>query len=236
MNKIEQESLPKKVADRLQAQIIDDRLEAGARLPTEPELMEQYGVSRTVVREAAALLVSRGLVEVRPRRGMTVREPDGTGVAESLAAQLQMSRVSLPQLLEVRLTLETAMARIAASNRTEEDIARLEANIAEMAAPNADRNNTIHLDIAFHEALAEATHNPFFLMVSRPINDLLRVLYIDKVGYMSLRDTTIAEHRAIVDAIRASDSVAADQATVQHLSRVGDSVKTMIASSGGLHS
>ena len=104
MQKLEHESLPRRVADRLQSQIIEKRMGEGDRLPTEPELMALFGVSRTVVREAAALLVSRGLVDVKPRRGMTVRAPDGSGVAESLAAQLQMSRVSLDQLLEVRLT------------------------------------------------------------------------------------------------------------------------------------
>ncbi len=205
----------------------------GDRLPTEPALMALFGVSRTVVREAAALLTSRGLVEVRPRRGMTVRAPDGSGVAESLAAQLQLSRVSLDQLLEVRLTLESAMAQIAAVNRTEDDLGRLDENLTHMADLKTDRATTINLDISFHEAVADATHNPFFQMVIRPINDLLRTLYIDKVGYMSLRDTTVIEHRAIVDAIRASSPDEAVAATRTHLSRVSESVRDMISKSGG---
>ncbi|NNK58547.1 MAG: FadR family transcriptional regulator, partial [Desulfofustis sp.] len=106
MPQLTNERLSKTVADDLQQKIISDRLKVGDQLPTEPELMEEYGVSRTVIREAAACLVSRGVVDVRPRRGMTVRAPDGKGLAESLIAQLQMSKVSLPQLLQVRAVLE----------------------------------------------------------------------------------------------------------------------------------
>lgn len=233
MDLIESERLSKVVADRLQEKIIRQGLTAGARLPTEPELMGEYGVSRTVIREAAALLVSRGLVEVRPRRGMTVCAPNGQGLSESLIAQLQMNKVSLPQLLQVRLTMETAIARLAASERADEDLRKLEENLVLMADPGIDRARTIELDIAFHDLLAAATHNPFFLIVTRPINELLRRLYIDKVGYMSLREKTCAEHQAIVAAIAVRQPDAADKATRAHLDRVGNSVERLISDLSG---
>ena len=200
----------------------------GERLPTEPELMKSFGVSRTVVREAAALLMSRGIVEVRPRRGMTVKAPDGSGFAESLVAQLQMSRVSLDQLLEVRLMLESSMARIAAVNRTEDDLRLLDKNLSEMSS-SVDRDHTIELDLAFHEAIAAATHNPFFIMVARPINDLLRLLYHDKLGYMSLRETTVFEHRQIVESVRKKNRSGAEECTRKHLVRVANSFHKLIA-------
>ena len=231
MNFIENERLSRTLADRLQARIIDQQLKVGMKLPTEPELMKDFGVSRTVVREAAALLVSRGIVEVRPRRGMTVRAPDGHGVAESLIAQLQMNNVSLPQLLQVRLTLECAIASLAAVERTEEDLQKLQSNLELMSSPDIDRSRTIELDIAFHELLSAATHNPFFLIVTRPINELLRRLYIDKIGYMSLREKTCQEHRAIVVAISKRQPDVADRATREHLDRVGHSVEKLISES-----
>jgi DNA-binding FadR family transcriptional regulator len=221
------------VADRLQEKIIQGGLTMGMRLPTEPELMEEFGVSRTVVREAAALLVSRGIVEVRPRRGMTVRAPDGQGLAQSLVAQLRMSGVSLPQLLQVRLTLEGAIARLAAAERSETDIDAVEANLAEMSLADTPRDRAIELDLAFHDLLATATHNPFFLLVTRPINELLRSLYLDKVGYLSLRERTLAEHRDIFDAIRSRDPDLADKATRAHLGRVGQSVERLLAEREG---
>tara|TARA_B100001057_G_scaffold206276_1_gene207027 strand:+ start:6201 stop:6902 length:702 start_codon:yes stop_codon:yes gene_type:complete len=226
--KLTHSSLPKRLADSIQAQIISKDMGEGERLPTEPELMKSFGVSRTVVREAAALLMSRGIVEVRPRRGMTVKAPDGSGFAESLVAQLQMSRVSLDQLLEVRLMLESSMARIAAVNRTEDDLRLLDKNLSEMSS-SVDRDHTIELDLAFHEAIAAATHNPFFIMVARPINDLLRLLYHDKLGYMSLRETTVFEHRQIVESVRKKNRSGAEECTRKHLVRVANSFHKLIA-------
>lgn len=226
---IENHRLSKVVADRLQERILHSGLSVGMTLPTEPEVMEEFGVSRTVVREAAALLISRGLVEVRPRRGMTVRAPDGRGLADSLTAQLRMSRVSLPQLLRVRETLECAIARLAALDRTDDDLDGLRTNLRLMADPGLDRANTIELDMKFHELLSAATHNPFFLIVTRPINELLRNLYFDKIGYMSLRELTLAEHGAILDAIAAGNPDAADRATRDHIERIGNTVERLLA-------
>lgn len=228
MTHVGNERLSKIVADRLQEHIIKSGLDKGTALPTEPEIMKEYGVSRTVVREAAALLVSRGLVEVRPRRGMTVRAPDGFGVAESLMAQLRMSKVTLPQLLQVRLTLECAIARYAAQERADMDLVRLRDNLDSMLKLRGDRALTIELDIAFHELLAAATYNLFFSIVSRPINELLRKLYIEQVNYMSNIELTYKEHTAIVDAIEKRDSDAADRATRQHLDRVGKFVANLV--------
>lgn len=217
------------LANKLQERIIEQGLEEGAILPTEPEIMKEYGVSRTVVREAAVLLVSRGLVEVRPRRGMTVRMPDGKGLSESLTAQLRMSQVSLPQLLEVRLALECAIARIAALNRTDEDLQKLKRNLEEFGVPELTRAQTVELDMEFHNLLSIATHNPFFQLVTKPINELLHELYIDKTGYLILREHTCQEHRRILTAVEDRDSASADEATRVHLQRVGQTVEILLA-------
>lgn len=233
---IENERLSKAVADDIQQKIIGSELKVGAQLPTEPRLMEEYGVSRTVIREAAACLVSRGVVDVRPRRGMTVRPPDGKGLSESLSAQLQMSNVSLSQLLQVRSVLETAMARLAAAERTEEDIVKLQDNLQRIASADTDRRDALKIDLEFHDLLAEATHNPFFILVNRPITELLHSLYINKSGYMSFRETTYGEHRVIVDAIIAQDGDAAATAIEQHLDRVGTTIEKLIAENSGTKS
>jgi GntR family transcriptional regulator, transcriptional repressor for pyruvate dehydrogenase complex len=229
MNKIDAERMSKIVADRLQERIIRERIATGGRLPTEPQLMEAFGVSRTVIREATALLVSRGIVEVRPRRGLTVRAPDGHGLADSLVAQLRMSQVSLPQLLQVRITLESAIARMAAENRDDNDLHLLRKNVIAMGSDELQQDSLVSLDLAFHDLLASATKNPFFSLVTRPINQLLRSLYIDRAGYVSLRKVTVSEHEAILLAIENGNAEAADSATRRHLDRVGQSVELLIA-------
>jgi len=226
---IENERLSKTVADDIQQKIISSELTVGDRLPTEPKLMEEYGVSRTVIREAAACLVSRGVVDVRPRRGMTVRAPDGKGLSESLIAQLQMSNVSLSQLLQVRSVLETAMARLAAAQRSDDDIDRLVDNLQRIESAGPDRRDVVKIDLEFHDLLAEATHNPFFILVSRPITELLYSIYINKSGYMTFRPTTYAEHRKIVEAIVDQDAECAAAAIEMHLNRVGTTIEKLMA-------
>lgn len=229
MPRIPNERLSQAVADDLQQTIIRNKLKVGAQLPTEPKLMEEYGVSRTVIREAAACLVSRGVVDVRPRRGMTVRAPDGKGLAETLIAQLQMSKVSLPQLLQVRLVLETSIVRLAAEQRSSEDIAGLHDNLRKMQSAELARQEVVKFDLEFHDLLAAATHNPFFLLVSRPITELLHSLYIDKSRYMSFRSVTFSEHTAIVEAVEQGEAEAAAAAMEKHLNRVGTSVEKLMS-------
>ncbi len=229
MPQLTNERLSKTVADDLQQKIISDRLKVGDQLPTEPELMEEYGVSRTVIREAAACLVSRGVVDVRPRRGMTVRAPDGKGLAESLIAQLQMSKVSLPQLLQVRAVLETAIVELAAEQRTEEDIASLNDNLERMQAAHLEAHQVLSVDLEFHDLLAAATHNPFFTLVSRPITELLYSLYVNQSGYMSFQSITLAEHQAVVESVVDKDPEAAVLAMQRHLDRVGTTVAELLS-------
>ncbi len=229
MARIQSEKLSKIVADRLMDQILQQGLGAGDKLPTEPALMETFGVSRTVVREAAALLASKGVVEVRPRRGMTVRAPDGSGVSESLHAHLQMSNVSPTQLLQVRLVLEIAIVRLAAVQATAEDLEALHRNLEQMRTAGDNRARTIELDTAFHELLAAATHNAIFSLVTKPIIELLRNLYMDKDHYMSLVDDTFADHQSILSALEKHSESEAELAMHNHLDRVEQNVRAMLS-------
>ena len=234
MGRITNQRLSRVVADQLQEQIIQQKLHSGVKLPTEPELMEEFGVSRTVIREAATLLVSRGVVDIKPRRGMTVRAPDSRGIADSLNAQLLLSQVTLPQLLQVRMILEVAIVRIAAVERSQDDITKLQENIALLKGSGDDKEVTIQLDTSFHELLAAATSNPFFTLVCRPIIELLRDLYMNKAGYMSLVEQTYGEHQKIVDAVIEKNSEAAERAMRDHLTRTERNLAALMAEHNGV--
>lgn len=229
--KLERDRLSQMLADRLQERIIKERLAPGSQLPTEIGLMELYDVSRTVVREAAAILASRGLVEVRPRRGMTVKAADSSAISGSLMALLTTNQVRSSQLVEVRRTLGTAVARNAALERTEDDIKRLEDCLAEASAAAArnDQAEAWRLDTMFDELLAEATHNPFYVLVSSPVTSMLRDLYEDNFGYLALHPYTFAEHRQILDAVIAKDPGRAELAFSAHLFRLNERVAELLA-------
>ncbi|SFK65532.1 DNA-binding transcriptional regulator, FadR family [Amycolatopsis sacchari] len=213
--------LSERLADTLENEIVG--LAPGERLPTEAELAARFGVSRTVVRETARLLVQRGLVTVKPGRGMAVAEFDGRVIADQYGLLLRRSEGSFEQLLELRLVLEAEMAVFAAARRTGEHLAELERanrDLAE-ALENADaRDRFLEADLRFHEIVARASGNPFFSLVIRPVNAFLRNAYASGPGYPSEAASTLAEHREIAEAIAAGDPSRARFATENHLRRV----------------
>jgi DNA-binding FadR family transcriptional regulator len=190
------------------------------RLPTEVDLVERYDVSRTVIREAAKLLVQRGLVTVAPGRGMVVAEFDGKFIAEQFALLMQSSHGTFDQLLELRLALEVQMATIAAQRRTPDLLDRLEATIVAGRGCVDDREEFLESDMSFHELLAQAGGNPYFELISRPINQFLRSHYHRRAGYPSDPLRTLEEHLEILNALRRQDTLGARHATEEHLRRL----------------
>jgi len=210
--------LPEAIADALQEDIVD--LAPGDRLPTETEIAARFDVSRTVVREAARLLVQRGLVAVSPGRGMTVAEFDGRFIADQYALLLRLSDGTFEQLLELRLVLEVEMAALAAARRSKEEVEQLHAVNERLERALDHKPEFLDADLHFHELVARASHNPFFGLVIRPINGFLKDAYAEGPGYPSEASQTIEEHVEIAEAIAAGDPARARFATENHLRRV----------------
>lgn len=206
------------IANVLQEDILD--LPVGTKMPTEAQLAERFGVSRTVVREAAKLLVQRGLVTIKPGRGMTVSVVDGSIIAEQYGLLLKLSGGSFEQLLELRLVLEVEMAALASARHTEEHLADMRTANERLTAADPSSSDFLDADLAFHDVLAQASGNPFFPLAIRPINTFLRETYVDGVGYPSQANHTVHEHIEIADAIAAGDPARARFATEQHLRRI----------------
>jgi GntR family transcriptional repressor for pyruvate dehydrogenase complex len=217
--------LSERIAEELQREILHDGLVPNMRLPTELDLTERYGVSRTVVREAAKILVQRGLVTVAPGRGMVVAEFDGAHIAEQFSVLMRASAGTFEHLLDLRLAVEVQVATSAARNADEVALKRLEASLAAaedvLAAEGPiDSDAYLDADMNFHEALAVASGNPFFDLVCRPINTFLRSHYLQRESYPSDPVRTLEEHREILDALRRGDTFGARQATEEHLRRL----------------
>src|SRR5690606_9186186 len=122
-----------------------------------------------VIREAVRVLIQRGLVNVSPGRGMTVAKPSIEGLAYQLTATLRTDEASSFQLFELRELLEPAIAKAAALARTEEDIEKLKLFLQRTEENLNDSEICVTCDIAFHQGLAEATHNPFYALVTLPV-------------------------------------------------------------------
>lgn len=223
--------LPETIANELQDEILT--LSVGAKLPTENELATRFGVSRTVVREATRYLVQRGLVAVSPGRGMTVAEFDGRMIADQYGLLLRHSRGSFVQLLELRLVLEVEMAALAAARRSPEQVAALIATNDRLANAVDAKPDFLAADLGFHELMAEASGNPFFALLVRPINGFLADAYTEGPGYPSEATQTIAEHIEIADAIASGDPARARFATESHLRRVVRNRSRFLAEGAG---
>lgn len=207
--------LADEVAADLRRQILGSQLREGDRLPTEKELCEHYGVSRSVVREAVAQLKTEALV--RARQGA------GVYVAEARSALFRLSGDQdgarrLRNLYELRCGVEVAAAGLAATRHTPADIDRLEAAIARMSNP-ATRAAA---DIDFHVAVAAATRNELYENFVSFLGNALSSAIEGAVENTIVRHPSdqarvIAEHARILDAVAARHPHEAEAAMLAHV-------------------
>jgi len=130
--------LSDKVADMMLETILAGRFKVGDRLPSERALGEQFGVSRTVVREAVRALVAKGVIEVRSGSGLRVVAVNADAVHESMNLYLRGGRLEFEKVHEVRALLEVHLAGLAAERASDDDIALLRAAHEAMRAKAAD--------------------------------------------------------------------------------------------------
>lgn len=213
------ERLSDQVATQLQNLVLSNTIRPGEKLPSERELCELLGVSRTVVREAVRSLVVKGLLDVRRGGGTVVRAPDSALVAEMMTLMLRTggTDVAFTHVQEVRRLLEVEIAGLAAERRAEDDLARMQAQLAIMVEHAADPERWAEADVAFHAAIAVATHNPLYSVLLASIADML--LEVRRTG-IRLRDTpekAYQHHRTVFAHINARDSLGARKAMQDHL-------------------
>ncbi len=162
------------VADALRAQIVTGVIPAGERLPSEAELAQLFGVGRTTVREALRVLVSQHLIETTRgvRGGSFVSDPDPARAiedfAEAIGLLVKTSRLSIADLLDARLLLEPAAARLAAQRATDFSAAAVEA-AARAARDDIDPSGFVP-PIDFHTQVLAATGNPMLTMMLQPLS------------------------------------------------------------------
>jgi len=219
------ETLSIRVADRLQDLILDGHVLPGERLPSERELANRFGVSRTVVREAVRRLAGKGLLEPLTGSGILVTEIQTSTIRESMdiylrsRAFLQPHRLkeALAQVHEVRTMLEIQISGSAAAARLDSDMEYLAAEEALMmsAATSVEKADA---DVAFHRAIAVITHNDLYPVMLESIQGPLRDIRLAtfELPPEVLPDAIGAHHR-ILEAIGAGNVDEAREAMSDHL-------------------
>ncbi|MDR7484684.1 MAG: FadR/GntR family transcriptional regulator [Armatimonadota bacterium] len=216
---IERRKVYELVAERLVVLISERGLRPGHPLPTERELMQTFRVGRSSVREALRMLESRGLIRPSANGAFEVAEY-GNPLSHSLHFLLELEEASLPEIYEVRKTLEVESAGLAAQRRTAEDLEQMARAVAEMEAGLSSQDRYITADLQFHLAVASATRNRVALRMMHAVRDLLQQALARIYHIPGSPQRSILQHRAILDAIAAGDADGARQRMREHLQRV----------------
>jgi len=207
-----------RVVDEIQYQIMDGKFTPGMRLPPERELCEQLGVSRTVLREAVRMLVSRGLLVTRPGVVTLVKEITSDQVKQPLAMILtQSGSINLDHLNQVRQILEIAIIQLAAKEATDGEISHLKSLYQKMEETSKIPLEYSILDGDYHRALAEITHNPFLVILLDTIRDAMESVRIMVLKHPGLIETVNEDHLKMIGLIEAHDPVTAGLAMRTHL-------------------
>jgi len=212
------------LVDTLVAQIESGDLAPGQRLPTEQEIVNATGVSRTVVREALASLRAKGLITTRQGLGAFVAKDPPPKTFSIVPNDLE-SIDEVLRVLELRMGVEVEAAGLAARRRTGEDLARMRAKLDAIDAAIAAQGTGSEEDFGFHRAILAATCNANFTrlfdtfgntMIPRQWARFDRMATAEREKHFARMQR---EHRAIFSAIEAQDPAAAQRTMRTHLTR-----------------
>lgn len=215
--------LGQEVLDRLLTDIREGGYPVGSLLPSERELMAQFGVSRPAVREGLQALERMGLVTIVHGEGTRVQPLSADSVISQLSATvvhlLSGDSDLLEHLKEARLAFEAAMVRSAALRATPDDIARLQAALEAHRQNLGNPAQFLETDLALHEVIAAVSGNPVYVAVSHAMLQWLRSFHQDLVRAPGAEAVTLKEHERVVRCIVRHDADGAERAMKAHLTR-----------------
>lgn len=213
------------MAKQLKQQIVNGRFQPGEKLPSTKELSERFQVGRSSVREALSALKAMGLVDIRQGEGCYVRMINPADIDIPEFDGLLMNPQTVLELLEARMALEVANAAIAARKRTDSDLQTLADVLKKMESHLGDEKVGEMADIAFHQALAQATHNTIMVRLLETISSSMETAIRETRRLFMFADKSVSErlwneHRAIVDAVANRDADLAQEKMKAHLVHV----------------
>ena len=219
------------VVTEIESRILDGALRPGDRIPSERKLAEDFGVSRPSIREAIQKLVAKGLLITRHGGGTTVTDKLDAPFVDPWQDMVKDHPMLHRDVLEMREMLEAQAAELAAQRATDVDMARLDKAFAELdeAYANKDLAKSIATDVAFHQAIADASHN---VLMGHLTASLMRVIHDHVSNNLKHSHTRPAQweqlrsqHRAIWKAIKANKTDKAGVVAKEHSVYIRESIE-----------
>lgn len=210
-------TLSQQVLDQIIFLIVSGKLKPGDKLPSEIDLIEQFEVSRPVLREAFSSLETLGIIKRRPRGGTFINDKIGSAPFKAMIA---ISVNNIPAVIEARMTLELGLITLAAEKITEKELDQLEGTI--IGIKEDTDNNYGALDKKFHRIIAYSANNPIIegmidpLLYAHEKTDSL-IKYREPVK-------TVKHHTAIYEALKSRDPMEAFEQMYKHLHYVRDKI------------
>jgi GntR family transcriptional repressor for pyruvate dehydrogenase complex len=211
--------LSDEIVRQIREALFAGKLRAGDKLPTERQLAERFETSRTSVREALRSLEHEGLIRVKKGivGGIFVADMDHRPVAKSFQTLLQLRKVSIHHISEVRLIFEPQTARLAAERAGPEDLRELEEVIEKMSAAIKEDELPRSYDLRFHQLIARAARNPILEMLAESMLEIASKAITELNPSVDTLRHVLRCHRQVFEAVRQRDGQAAFEAMYEHI-------------------
>lgn len=223
--------LYEQIVAQIEERILSGELQRGDKLPAERELAEQFGVSRTAIREAMKALTQKGLVEIYPGRGTFVTHSTSAAVRHSIDLLVKIGHEDgITDLVEVREILEPEIAALAAVRATEENIVIMQDAVNAMDRAMDDPEAYIEADLDFHLALAQGSDNVLIPVLIDTLVELLREHRKQAASVEGALERGQPYHKKLLEAVKKRDPDAARASMRAHLKQIRSDIETAIAS------
>ena len=212
----------RRIVQEIRSDIFAGRRVPGERLPTEPALGEQHGVSRAGVREAMRVLELQGFIQVRHGHagGAFVAAPSATPLLGALEDSLRRGAVDVDELYQARRGVEPTVARLAIERDAAGLAAALEANVEQTRHALSEGDVVSALNREFHSIVAARAGNRVLELMMQVLQELLERLDLQRPNAPGVSRCALADHEQLLAAMRASDADRAEELMRAHLAQL----------------
>nr|WP_249306167.1 FadR/GntR family transcriptional regulator [Lederbergia citrea] len=216
------QTLAEVVSDRIKTYISEEKCLPGDRLPSEKEMINMLGVSRTIVREALKTLQSQGIIEIKQGSGIFVKEIKLLSLFKKISPLLKLDKVRFKELIDTRIILELGAIDLAIKNYDVDQIKQMaiwnEAILEKAKKGEKPKSEDLH----FHSALFNSTGNETFIQLSSFISEYFNMNHLEEIVNLDGYIVSYKEHQLIIDSIMSKDVEKAKQAMKNHLHHLYD--------------
>lgn len=238
-NPAKRTSIVEDIIERFKQDLIHGELHPGQRLPSEAELSQQFSASRGAIRESMKMLAAMGVVDIQQGDGTYIVDKTSSTLLSPLVFAILLESGMTTELLELRSLIQVGYCQLASHKATESDWQNIEQAMRAWETyaqlPDRDVERLARLDLDFHYAILEATHNPLVIKIGRTVEEIFFASIRTTLSRMDGLGRGIEGHRRILEAVKAQDDTKIHCAVLFSLEYWGKEVEAQRHQVGILH-